>query len=186
MSTGCNQHQHQPGCGHPAATTTRTSSGSRWPAWTPVEVNSHPPGDDEIGYVQPRATNDDWRLDHRAPGRDSVAAAAHDLESVMPDFYSRTDLYLHGLAGERESVRILKAIRGNPDAEVTVYRSLPPEYVDQGIRNGDWVSLSRAYCVEHGAEMGPNGEDWPVVAAKVRAGDLFCEGYLTEFGIDLE
>ena len=79
---------------------------------------------------------------------------------------------------DREAFDVINAARGNPDAEITIYRAMPAGSPTE-INAGDWVTTSKTYAKIHGDSW----EDSVIVSAKVRAGDLFTEGSLVhEFG----
>lgn len=98
----------------------------------------------------------------------------HDIESVMPDFYERPDLYRTGEVHDRESIPAIQSVRGKPNASVRVYRAVPHGVKD--INPGDWVSPSFTYAVQHGMHPTDPSLDWPVISKKVRAGELHSEG----------
>ena len=50
---------------------------------------------------------------------------------------------------------------------VKVYRGVPPEFANEPIRPGDWVSLRRGYAQEHG------GEGSVIVQDIVNADDVY-------------
>ena len=123
---------------------------------------------------------DDYKMNHRP---NSEGPPAYDLlstEMAPRDIYDHPDYYTGdpGSVGYQESVRALRAIRGNPNAEVTVYRAAPKNVLN----SGDWVSLSKAYSKLHGMADDPS-EDVPVHAFKVKAKDVKWDGNtLEEFG----
>lgn len=143
------------------------------------------------GGSNPDGGGAEYRMEHTAPDRES-GAAAHDLtggNEVYPsDFWENPHYYWYNdRAIDREITDILRSVRGNPDAEVTVYRSLPPEHAEDGVNPKDWVTLSRAYAEGHGMHPDDPSQDWPVVERVVRAGDLFTAGdSLAEWGWDPE
>ncbi len=80
----------------------------------------------------------------------------------------------------KESYRILKTIKDNPDAEVTIYRSVP-KGTDK-INEGDWITLSKTYAKEHGMHESDPSQDMPVISMKVKAKDIGSDGNdLNEF-----
>lgn len=80
----------------------------------------------------------------------------------------------------KESYRILKTIKDTPDAEVTIYRSVP-KGTDK-INEGDWVTLSKTYAKEHGMHESDASQDMPVISMKVKAKDIGWDGNdLNEF-----
>lgn len=109
------------------------------------------------------------------------------LDDMTPifgeDVYTHPEWYAFG-EGEtyyRESVRTFLAARGCPDAEVTVWRAVPPG-VDT-INPGDWVALSEAYARQHAMQSDDPADDWPVYTATVTARDLYTgSGDILEWG----
>lgn len=99
-------------------------------------------------------------------------ALASDVEVMFPDFYDHPEWYSDRGSHDRETIRVLNRVRGNPDAEVTIYRSLEKE--EWGIVEGNWVTLSRTYAENHGVQH--DGSEWPVVEKKVRARDIRTPG----------
>lgn len=117
---------------------------------------------------------DDYRMAHESPGPHN-GASLDDIETVMPDFYAHPEWYDYHEPGiSTESIAQIRAARGNPDAEVTIYRSVPD--ASMGIRGGDWVTLSRRYAQMHGAHHEDPARDWPVVEMRVKARDIWSEG----------
>jgi len=100
----------------------------------------------------------------------------------MPGVYEHPEWYLsRETAGFREAVRAMRAIRGKPDATVTIYRGAPPG--TDRINPGDWVTTSRAYAAQHGVHATDPGQDWPVVSMQVPVRDVFWGGNdFIEFG----
>lgn len=161
-------------------------------SWKP---DAHHPEADEKGWVhhafdrgEPHtaaltvvAEEDDWRMSHRPPeADDETASPFHDLTVNLPhDIYQNMHHYNFGADGESfgEATRALHKARGNPDAKVHVYRALPAEHAHKGINPGDWVTPSKAYARQHGQQYSETGDDdWPVIRASVRAGDLHTDG----------
>lgn len=134
------------------------------------------------------AQEEDYRGHHVAPqpghAEEGVGAPIHDLEGVMPDVYDKPHLYTGAYRdqpeGNRETVRQVRHARGNPEADVTVYRALPHPHRD--INPGDWVSTSGQYARQHGYHATDEKQDWPVVKAKVKAKHLWSEGEIHEYG----
>lgn len=119
-------------------------------------------------------SGDDYRMAHESPGPHN-GAALHDIETVMPDFYDHPEWYDYHEAGiSAESIAQIRAARGNPDAQVTLYRSVPD--ASMGVRPGDWVTLSKNYAAMHGAHAEDPSKDWPVVAMRVKASEIWSEG----------
>lgn len=130
-----------------------------------------------------RPSDNPYYLSHRAPDGledDETAKGAHELTRIFPDdVLAHPDWYCGDV--DPQAVSVLKKIQGNPNAMVTIFRSVP-HGVDK-INNGDWVSLSRKYAVQHGMQDDP-ADDWGVLEAKIPARFLWSEGNdLNEFGV---
>ena len=85
-----------------------------------------------------------YQIEHRPMAREGGAALLHDLSSAFgDDIYSKNALQYFGSGDpvEREALRVMQSVRGNPDAMVKVYRGVP-QGVDK-INPGDWVTLSK-------------------------------------------
>jgi hypothetical protein len=123
---------------------------------------------------------------HRAPSRADDVGASLDNPTTMfggDDIYTSNAARYFGHgdpAMDRESLRAINAARGNPNAEITVYRAIPKNLEGAQVNTGDWVTPSRAYAETHG--QGPLRGDYQIIEQKVRAGDLFTEGDIHEWG----
>jgi len=136
-----------------------------------------------LGSVRKMA--DDYRGAHTAPMRDS-GAPAHELAGdIYPeDFYSPEGFNYYanfGGTADRESYNIARSLRGNPDADVTIYRAVPKG--TKGINKGDWVAVSKKYAKEHGESA--LGGDYEIISKKVKAKDIYTNGdSINEWGYD--
>lgn len=83
----------------------------------------------------------------------------------------------YGLANKQSYIAALKA-RGNPDAEVTMYRAVPNDKNITGINPGDFVTLSPKYAEIHAySGYGPSGNDsGKVISEKVKVKDIYFAG----------
>jgi SPP1 gp7 family putative phage head morphogenesis protein len=135
---------------------------------------------DDISEINP--TRENYRGYHRAPSRkDGFGSPAIDIEEMMPDFYTRSNIYTTGMPqADRQSISAIMAIRNNPDKLVTIYRAVP-KHVEQ-INPGDWVTLSRSYADTH---LLSNLEGGHVISLKIPAKNLWFDGdSINEFGYD--
>lgn len=123
-----------------------------------------------------------YRGGHVAPTSE-YGAPLHDLTSIMPeDVYGPTGPRLYGLmdrAVDDEAFAVLRSVRGNPDAEVTMYRAVPSDAPDT-IADGDWVTTSKTYAELHGDRS--LGGDYKILEEPTYARRLQSEGYPYEFG----
>jgi hypothetical protein len=123
---------------------------------------------------------DDYRINHRAPGHTEGydSATFDNPQDMLPDVHERPEIYEFHHPPMHESVRQLRAARGNPEADVTVYRAVPKGVAH--IHPGDWVASARAYAEGHNrSELDGKGT---VIKATTKAKHLYNEGYLHEWG----
>lgn len=131
-----------------------------------------------------------YRMDHQPRGPQDGGGRLDDITSggeLFPeDVYSADGLRIYGNpnnASDRQSYAAIMAARGNPDAEITIYRAVPQD-VDQ-INPGDWVTLSPEYASVHAASgYGSDGQQaGKVISQRVRVKDVYSDGNdLNEFG----
>lgn len=108
---------------------------------------------------------------------DGVGAPFHRADDVMPDVTGPKGMqyYDHHRDGRSaESFQQMRAAKGNPDALVKIYRSVPK--AEMGINHGDWVTPSRAYAVGHGLHADDPSQDWPVIEGTAKASELWGHG----------
>lgn len=123
-----------------------------------------------------------YKGSHAAPNAKVYGATIDNLEGIMPkDVYSSKGANLYGIGNRKIDSEWFSAAykaKGNPDADVTIYRSVPKGV--KTINNGDWVTTSKTYAKDHG-ENTLNG-DYEIIEKKVKAKTLSSEGYPYEFG----
>jgi hypothetical protein len=93
----------------------------------------------------------EYRIDHRPMTVEGGASTLSDLTGAFgEDIYGSNALQYYGSGDprEREILRVLKSVRGKPDATVTIYRGVP-EGVSE-INPGDWVTLSKSVAEDYG------------------------------------
>lgn len=136
----------------------------------------------EKGFDKP-----DYRMEHSAPNsRDEISQSIDNLSGLYPDdLYSNKGYQYYGSgydSMDRKAWEILKRVKGNPDAKVTIYRAYP-KGTGGTITNGDWVTIVRDYAVEHG-EANLDG-NYQIVSKEVKASEVFTNAdSLQEQGYD--
>jgi hypothetical protein len=133
---------------------------------------------DEETYLGQHQPSDDG-----PPAWDLTAVGEEDQWYMPADVYDHPDWYVGdpGSKASKETIAVLRSIRGNPDAEVTIYRSAPSSV--SAIEPGNWVTLSHTYAKEHGQHATDSAQDWPVLEMKVPVKEvLFAGDDLNEFG----
>jgi hypothetical protein len=121
---------------------------------------------------------DGYKMSHR-PNEDGPRA--HNLtesDQIPKDMYS--EWYgSRGSVADKQSIAALKAIKGQPNAEVTIYRAAPTSKM----RSGDWVTFSKDYATKHAESNTLAGNDLKVYQFKVPAHDVrWAMDDINEFG----
>ena len=117
------------------------------------------------------------RLSHRIV-KDEYTTTADDMTkggNLIPnDFYQHPEYYADlSDPNYKESWDAIKKIKGNPDAEITIYRSAPN---GSAIEEGDWISLSKKYAKQEGEHPTDESQDLPVISMKVKAKEIVWDG----------
>ena len=128
-----------------------------------------------------------YRGSHTAPGPD-YGAPLYDLtgggQMYPADVYSPKAAQYYGTGypkADKEAFALANKVRGNPDAEVTMYRAVPKNESIKDINAGDWVTLSKDYAKTHGESVLDN--DYKILSKKVKAKDLWTNAdSIHEFG----
>ena len=126
--------------------------------------------------VEAFGSENDYRMSHKAPNKDD--SPLYDLSNVYgDDIYSDKAWYYFGDGADNKrmdkaSAKVLQAIKGNPNAEVTIYRAVPKGV--KAINNGDWVSISKEYAIGHGENV-LDGE-YEIIEQKVKASQVYSDG----------
>jgi len=132
-----------------------------------------------------------YRGTHKAPGPD-FGAPLYDLtgggQMYPADVYSSKAAQYYGTGytkADKEAFDLAKKVRGNPDAEVTMYRAVPKDENITNINAGDWVTLSKDYAKNHGESVLKN--DYKIISQKVKAKELWTNAdSIHEFGYNPE
>ena len=128
-----------------------------------------------------------YRGSHTAPGPD-FGAPLYDLtgggQMYPADVYSAKAVQYYGTGyprADKEAFALAQRVRGNPDAEITMYRAVPKDENITSINAGDWVTLSKDYAKTHGESA--LGGDYKILSQKVKAKDLWTNAdSIHEFG----
>lgn len=128
-----------------------------------------------------------YRSSHTAPNRE-FGAPLHDLtgggQMYPADVYSPQAAQYYGTGypvADRQAFDLARRVRGNPNAEVTMYRAVPKDPNIASINPGDWVTLSKDYAKTHG-ESALLGK-YKIISQKVKAKDLWTNAdSIHEFG----
>lgn len=142
------------------------------------------------GLLQPAKSIpviDDYKGSHKAPGPE-FGAPLYDLtgggQMYPANVYSPKAVQYYGTGypkADKEAFSLANKVRGNPDAEVTMYRAVPKSKDIASINVGDWVSLSKDYAKNHGESVLKN--NYKIIEQKVKAKDLWTNAdSIHEFG----
>lgn len=114
---------------------------------------------------------EDYGMAHRPMTVQQGAAPLHDLSSAFDDtIYGKAGLQNYGTGSPRldqEALKVFSKVKGNPNAEVTIYRAIPKGEKASKINAGDWVTVSKEYAMEHGE--GALGGKYKIISQKVPA-----------------
>lgn len=94
-----------------------------------------------------------YQINHKPMTSEGGASTLDDLTQAFgEDIYGKDALQYFGSGDAREQavVKILKSLRGKPDAEVTIYRGVP-DGVGK-INPGDWVTLSKEAAEDYASQ----------------------------------
>lgn len=126
-------------------------------------------------------TATDYFMTHR-PTQTGLTAddiTNQNVETPIPqDTYEHPEYYFQmNEKSSQESLEALKRVRGNPNAEVTIYRATPGDKINKG----DWITLSKSYAEWHNQSQF-NGKA-NVLEMRVKAKDIQYAGDdINEFG----
>jgi len=134
------------------------------------------------GYIQ----DESYKMWHKAPTNDGFNKSIDDLTDLYPDdLYSSNGARYYGMGEPRdyEAVNKLRKVKGKPDAKIWVYRAVPKNVKESEIRNGDWITLTRDYAMEHGKSH-INGS-FRIISQLVNAKHVFTDANsIQEYGYD--
>lgn len=162
------------------------------PAGTPRSLGAAAPVDTSYRMQhQPRGPEDDnpVRLDDltKSTNGEQAGYPADFYSANGPRFYAPGPQFAGDEFGQanRESYKAIMAVRGKPDAEVTIYRAVPNDPNITTINEGDFVTLSPTYAKLHGGSGYGRSGDEPgkVISQKVKVKDIYWDGNdVNEFG----
>jgi len=159
---------------------------------------------EKVGKKMLTKESTDYRLQHKPRGPDDeypvrldnlTQTTTGESAGYPKDFYSWEGkrMYAPGPSFEgdefgianTESYNIINSVKGNPDAEVTIYRAVPNEKNITKINPSDFVTLSKRYADLHAAGgYGRDGTDsGKVLELKVKVKDIYWDqNDVNEFG----
>ena len=125
----------------------------------------------------------DYMMAHRPTETGAYASnitkGTGEWDSLMPeDVYEHPEWYFDmNQEYSKESFKVLKQIKNNPNAEITIYRAT----TGNKINKGDWVTLSKKYAEYHNnSQFEGKGN---IIELKVKAKDVQYAGDdINEFG----
>lgn len=130
---------------------------------------------------------EDYRGEHQAPDKKGGAPLWDvSLNGIYPaDYYTGYGRdYTQGYGpGDSFSYDLTWKYHNIPNASVKIYRAIPKDLPKTTINKGDWVALSKAYCLDHGRTNLRN--DFRIISKTVSARDVFTDGNsICEWGYD--
>lgn len=129
----------------------------------------------------------EYRGMHKAPTKEG-GSPIYDLQEKYPsDIYGDKGAQYYGHFGQNnpmdvKSIEIIKSLKGNPGAEITIYRAVPKD-APLTMRKGDWVTINKDYAFDHGKSQ--LGNKFRIISKKVKAKDIYTDGNsIHEWGYD--
>jgi hypothetical protein len=123
----------------------------------------------------------DYKIAHRPMQVSGGASRLDDLTSSFgEDVYgpNATQFFGSGDAREKRVLAMMKKFRGQPDAEITIYRGVPGSAAD-AINSGDWITIDEGVAKDYAA-LEKGGK---VISKKVKVKDITSwPDSLLEFG----
>jgi hypothetical protein len=120
-----------------------------------VSRNNQPIRKAEAPQANPQS---EYRISHRPM---TIEGGSSTLDNLIPSFgddiYTTKALQFFGSGDKREKdvIRLLVSLKGNPNKEVTIYRGVPSNA--EKINYGDWVTLSKDAAQDY-ANAFPGGK----------------------------
>ena len=142
------------------------------------------------------SADDSWRMQHRAPNRESGDPNLENIKDsdLVPDDYWDHPEWYQSSDMEREAFWTVrkhiaraeekKAKGDNSPTFMKVYRAVSKtsNKREERVRNGDWVTPLKAYAIQEG-RMNPEG--YRIIQTSARLQDLYWDGNsIAEMGYD--
>lgn len=120
-----------------------------------------------------------------------------NLLEVAQGYHNQPDDYFSPMGAryymydDKEGLESARAVRdviakiknGKENITVKIYRAVPADVVSDKLKNGDWVTLSKSYAIEHG-EQNLDGE-YKIIEKEVPINEVWWDGNdLREWGYD--
>lgn len=120
----------------------------------------------------------DYFMNHRPTETGAFASDITDNGNLMPsDVYDHPEYYFTMDKSHKESIDVLRKVRNNPNAEITIYRATPGDKINYG----DWITLSKDYAQIHNESQFEGKAN--ILELKVKASDIQYAGDdICEFG----
>ncbi|MBR4900752.1 MAG: hypothetical protein IKZ46_07415, partial [Victivallales bacterium] len=140
--------------------------------------------------------DDSWRIQHRAPNRDSGDPSLADVKDSglvpddywdHPEWYQTSDFERQAFWTVKKRLDVAEEKKARGDTKPTwikVYRAVSKtsNKHETRVRNGDWVTPIKAYAVQEG-RMNPEG--YRIIQAAARLEDVYWDGNsIAEMGYD--
>ncbi|MDR1019322.1 MAG: hypothetical protein LBL73_01065 [Synergistaceae bacterium] len=145
------------------------------------------------GYI----SDADYRMNHRAPNShdEDVTVRIDKVKGsdlVPADYWTTPRHYQYESYDYESFYAIREALekpypennkgKGVKDRYIQMFRAVPKTVKESEFRNGDWITPSRKYAAQEGAEI-PGG--YRIIAKKVQLKDIWWDGNsINEFGFD--
>lgn len=145
-----------------------------------------PPQETQSDTAEQMVADTSYQMGHTAPVDLETDSPLYELDrnTYPSDVYSSKAAHLYGSGfdqADQKALQVINRVRGNPNADVVIYRAVHSSIPTDTINEGDWVTLTREYADEHGNHA-LRGE-YKVLTKTVKAADLYTDGNsLQEWG----
>ena len=127
-------------------------------------------------YIDKANQKRDYKMYHRPS--DTLGDASNFYDNITGDAFKHPEYYWDMSKDySKESFEALKKVKGNPEAEITIYRATPGNTINEG----DWVTPSKKYAEMHNeSQLDGKGN---ILEKTVKAKDVLWGGDdINEFG----
>lgn len=120
-----------------------------------------------------------YQMGHTAPIDLDEDSPLYELDrnSYPSDVYSNKGMDYYGSGydtADSLTFDIINRVRGNPNADVVIYRAVHSSIPTDSINDGDWVTLTEEYAHEHGNNALRG--NYKILTKVVKAADLYTDG----------
>jgi len=143
-------------------------------------------------HSAPRADHRDAEIKLKNGGDFSLSEVAIGHHNQPSDYFDPKTGPRHYMYNDREGMESLTAIdniirgikNGITNRTITTYRAIPNSVTNEKLIDGDWVSFSKQYAINHG-ESRIGEDEYKIIEQEVSPDDVWWDGNdIREWGYD--